>query len=414
MNKTYDGLNRDAAIAAIGTGACAPTGAGYDCNGNLTSNGTSTYTYDAENRLISASGPTRATLAYDPLGRLYQTTTGPRNLVTQFLYDGQNLAAEYDAFGDLLRRYVHGPGTDDPEVWLEGSDWSSPHYLHKDAQGSVAAYSDGAGSVTSSQVYSYGAYGEPQSWGGSRFRYTGQIEIPEAQLYYYKARMYDPATGRFLQTDPIGMKDDLDLYAYVGEDPVDGVDTSGLYVCKTSGAACDRLTNDLATLAKAKDAKGTTKEQRSAITKVLKAYGKLNERNGVVAEFGKLPTGTLGRTMDGGRGQISVTIDYDQIDADTTKRSRNNETASVVGHEGQHVSDEKNGTFRGDIENCHGVACVTPDHYIHLETAAYITQFLINQALHNRSHIGPTTFQDALTRGRDEGTGECATSPTCQ
>jgi hypothetical protein len=120
--------------------------------------------------------------------------------VTQFLYDGQNLAAEYDAFGDLLRRYVHAPGTDDPEVWLEGSDWSSPHYLHKDAQGSVVAYSDGAGSVTSSQVYSYGAYGEPQAWGGSRFRYTGQIEIPEAQLYYYKARMYDPASGRFLET----------------------------------------------------------------------------------------------------------------------------------------------------------------------------------------------------------------------
>jgi hypothetical protein len=59
--------------------------------------------------------------------------------------------------------------------------------------------------------------------------------IFEAQLYYYKARVYDPIFGRFLQTDPIGSKDDLDLYAYVGDDPVDKDDPTGN--CPTCGSA---------------------------------------------------------------------------------------------------------------------------------------------------------------------------------
>ncbi len=51
--------------------------------------------------------------------------------------------------------------------------------------------------------------------------------LADARLYYYKARVYDPVFGRFLQTDPIGSKDDLDLYAYVGGDPVNKSDTTG-------------------------------------------------------------------------------------------------------------------------------------------------------------------------------------------
>jgi RHS repeat-associated protein len=97
-------------------------------------------------------------------------------------------------------------------------------YLHADRQGSIVGTSDGTGAIT---PLTYGPYGEPQTWSGSRIRYTGQLVIPEAQLYYYKARMYDPMMGRFLQTDPIGYDDGPNMYAYVGGDPVNRTDPTG-------------------------------------------------------------------------------------------------------------------------------------------------------------------------------------------
>ena len=92
--------------------------------------------------------------------------------------------------------------------------------------GSIVAWSDASANAT---VYKYGAYGEPAGadFGGSRFRYTGQIALPEVKLYHYKARVYDPNLGRFLQTDPVAYKDDLNLYPYVKNDPLNARDPTG-------------------------------------------------------------------------------------------------------------------------------------------------------------------------------------------
>ena len=210
-----DGLNRYASVAG--------TTYSYDGRGNLTSDGTRTFTYDIENHLLTESGGVAPlTLSYDPTGRLYQTVSG--TTTTRFLYDGPRLTMELSSANAVLRRYVHGPGTDEPVVWYEGSGLGTRTWLHGDERGSIVATSDTTGAGT---VYPYGPYGEPGVWNGSRFKYTGQIALPEANLYYYKARVYDPVMGRFLQTDPIGSKDDLALYTYVGNDPLDKTDPSG-------------------------------------------------------------------------------------------------------------------------------------------------------------------------------------------
>lgn len=194
----------------------------YDASGNLIGDGTRTYLYDAENRLVATGDG--VTLAYDPAGRLWQAT-GPQMEVTQFLYDGDRLTAEYNGSGAMTRRYVHGLGDDVPLVQYDGAQVSSPRYLFADHQGSIVALADANGVETN--INAYDEYGIPAPVNTGRFQYTGQAWLPELGMYYYKARIYSPTLGRFLQTDPVGYKDQVNLYAYVGNDPVSRADASG-------------------------------------------------------------------------------------------------------------------------------------------------------------------------------------------
>lgn len=190
----------------------------YDTRGNLTSDGSWTFSYDGENRLVTATGGGNVSLAYDAIGRLARITSG--SSTTSFLYDGENLIGEYDGAGSLLRRTVFGPGEDEPAVTYEGS---GRYWLYSNEQRSIIARADATGTATS--ITSYGFYGESVS--GDRFGYTGQIRIPELGLYYYKSRFYSPFLGRFLQPDPTGTDGGMNLYEYAASDPINLIDPTG-------------------------------------------------------------------------------------------------------------------------------------------------------------------------------------------
>lgn len=226
----HDGLNRRSSL--VNPTATCPAG-GYDLNGNLICDGTGRkFNYDNENRLIKVTGTgLNLDLDYDPEGRLSKYTYN--GAPSTFLYDGVNLIGEYNGTGGLITETYFGPGGDEPLIGYNGSTPAVYRLYWANYQGSIIGITAAGGTLIESAVHKYSPYGEPtgygidESWTGSRFRYTGQIALPEAQLYYYRARFYDPKLGRFLQTDPIGSEDDLNMYAYVGGDPVNGTDPTG-------------------------------------------------------------------------------------------------------------------------------------------------------------------------------------------
>ena len=207
----------------------------YDANGNLTGDGTATYRYDPQNRLVSATiGNVTASYAYDPQGRRASKTVN--GITTQLLSAGSHVIGEYDSNGTLQQRHVFGPRLDEVLATVTGDASSRTRiYHHADAQGSIVALTNGAGAVT--DRYAYTPYGVPDSLAGSPIRYTGRWLDAETGLYDMRARMYSPRIGRFLQMDPIGTAGGNNLYAYVGNTPLNLTDPSGLLAGQVGSGA---------------------------------------------------------------------------------------------------------------------------------------------------------------------------------
>jgi RHS repeat-associated protein len=209
----------------------------YDNNGSTIlktdSTGTTSYTWDYENRMTSVvlpgSGGT-VSFKYDPFGRrIYKSSSSGTSV---YSYDGDNLVEETSSSGAAVARYSQGLNIDEPLAMLRSTTTS---YYQADGLGSLTSLSSTSGALAN--TYTYDSFGNQIASTGSLtnpFRYTGREFDTETSLYYYRARYYDPSIGRFDAEDTIGwFGEDVNFYRYASNRPSMFIDPLGrkVYLC---------------------------------------------------------------------------------------------------------------------------------------------------------------------------------------
>ncbi|HYB90683.1 MAG TPA: RHS repeat-associated core domain-containing protein, partial [Candidatus Binataceae bacterium] len=205
----------------------------YDANGNLLNDGTNTYTWDARNHLSGIAGANSAAFVYDPFGRRASKTIN--GTATQFLYDGLNPAQELQA-GTPSANMLTGLGIDE---YFQRTDASGTNSYLSDTIGSTLALTDPAGTIQTSYIYEpFGNATVSGASSGNPIQFTGR-ENDATGLYYYRARYYSPVLQRFVAQDPIEFSGGAtNLYAYVLNDPIDGMDPLGLKINQCKNGDC--------------------------------------------------------------------------------------------------------------------------------------------------------------------------------
>ncbi|HTV84824.1 MAG TPA: RHS repeat-associated core domain-containing protein [Dyella sp.] len=199
----------------------------YDADGNLTSDGTNTYQWNARNQLtqVSQNGVAQLSYTYDALGRRTSKTV-QGGTPTQYLYDRFNAVQETQ--GSAINPILNGLGIDER---FARNDVTGRTYFLADGLGSTIALTDPTGAIR--EQYSYDPYGnvtpsDTTTGFTNPYQYTGR-EADTAGLYYYRARYYSPQFPGFISEDRIGFAGgQLSFYAYVNGNPLMNVDPLGL------------------------------------------------------------------------------------------------------------------------------------------------------------------------------------------
>ncbi|WP_347331846.1 RHS repeat-associated core domain-containing protein [Marinimicrobium locisalis] len=241
----------------------------YDAVGNTINNGTYQFEYSAANRMVQASqsGTTVADYTHNALGQRVIKAL-PDGTVIHYLYNEQGqLIGEYDSAGNAIREYVYLEGA--PLSMVSGN---RVYYYHNDHLGTPQLLTDAQQTVVWKAVYTpFGKASVEVAQVTNKIRFPGQYFDSETGLHYNYFRDYDPTTGRYLQSDPIGLRGGLNTYAYVSGNPLKYVDPLGL-VWVTTGVdhhgvknwaigIVDRLSNlDEGTVMNAYNFEGATRD----------------------------------------------------------------------------------------------------------------------------------------------------------
>lgn len=201
----------------------------YDANGNVLSKGNLTFSYDRDNRLIDVSGAASASYGYNALHQRSSKTVGGQTTYSIYDTEGQ-LLAELDANGQTQVEYIWLENQPLAVVYTNSSN-ADIYYIHNDHLNTPQVISDAQGD--SAWQANYSPFGQasvnPASTITFNLRFPGQYYDAETELHYNYYRVYDPATGRYIQSDPIGLEGGLNTYGYVGGNPLVYIDPEGLY-----------------------------------------------------------------------------------------------------------------------------------------------------------------------------------------
>jgi len=256
-----DGTNADFVRTNTGSVYLPKTPEAFVCDadGNMTNDGRWTFTWDAENRLVSmqalSSVPNGAKkkldFMYDYGGRRTQKIVSTWNgsayvaqSTNKFLYDGWNLIAELNHTNGLIRSYIWGL---DLSGSMQGAGGvggllaikptgTNTFFVSYDGNGNVTDLIDAATGTTSGQ-FEYGPFGEViratgPSAKANPFRFSTKYTDDETDFLYYGFRYYNSIAGKWPNRDPYGERGGLNLYGFVDNDPINVVDLFGLYTAK--------------------------------------------------------------------------------------------------------------------------------------------------------------------------------------